>query len=314
MSTPRVLLAAAAALLMFVAGASAQAPAPAPAAPNSLAAARILYASAEYGGALDMLNGLRSENPTQQERQSIDLYRALCLVAVGDMAEAHRIIDGMISEDPLYRPPTDDVPPRLRAAFGDARRRLLPGIVQQGYIAAKAAFDKKEYPEAARGFTQVLAALSDPDIESVSAQPPLADLKVLATGFHDLAVKAATPPPPPPAPEPPPAPVAPAPEPVADPTPRVYSPADPNVVPPTTVRQTLPPYPGRVMPGAMVIEVTIDETGAVQAATMEGEPNPAYDRAVLTAAKSWEYRPATLNGTPVKYRKRIQITLAPPSK
>ena len=30
---------------------------------RSLAAARTLYASAEYGGALDMLNGLLSENP-----------------------------------------------------------------------------------------------------------------------------------------------------------------------------------------------------------------------------------------------------------
>jgi outer membrane biosynthesis protein TonB len=40
-------------------------------------------------------------------------------------------------------------------------------------------------------------------------------------------------------------------------------------------------------------------------------PNPAYDKVVLGAAKTWQYQPATLNGKPVKYRKRIQITLVP---
>ena len=32
---------------------------------------------------------------------------------------------------------------------------------------------------------------------------------------------------------------------------------------------------------------------------------------VLGAAKTWLYKPATLNGVPVKYRKMIQIVLRP---
>ena len=44
---------------------------------------------------------------------------------------------------------------------------------------------------------------------------------------------------------------------------------------------------------------------------MASPPNAAYDRLVLGAAKTWQYQPATLNGKPVKYRKRIQITLVP---
>ena len=44
---------------------------------------------------------------------------------------------------------------------------------------------------------------------------------------------------------------------------------------------------------------------------MASPPNPAYDRLVLGATKTWQYQPATLNGKPVKYRKRIQITLVP---
>jgi TonB family protein len=293
----------AAALLAAGTDAWAQAPAPA----VSLATARTLYASAEYGGALEMLNGLATAAPAGPERQSIELYRALCLVAVGNNAEAAKVIDAMIVQDPLFRPAADDVPPRLRSAFTDARKRLLPGILQQNYVSAKSAFDKKDYASAAKGFSQVLAALNDPDIESAAGQPPLADLKVLASGFNDLAAKAAAPPPAP-------APVAPppAPEPVVDKTPRIYSPADTNVVPPMTIRQSVPPYPGRVLLGGqLVMDIVIDIDGAVESATMASPPNPAYDKLVLQAAKTWQYQPATVNGRPVKYRKRIQLSLVP---
>jgi protein TonB len=293
-------LVAAAALLAAVTGASAQAPAPA----ASLATARTLYASAEYGGALDMLNGLVNETPAGPERQAIELYRALCLVAVGNNAEAVKVIDAMIVQDPLYRPATDDVPPRLRSAFTDARKRLLPGLVQQHYVAAKASFDKKDYAAAAKGFSQVLAGLNDPDLASASSQPPLSDLKMLATGFNDLAAKAIAPPP---APTP-----APSAEAMVDRTPRIYSPSDTDVVPPATVRQDVPPYPGRVLVGgSLMMDVIIDTDGSVESAMMGGPPNPAYDRLLLQAAKAWQYRPATLNGKPVKYRKRIQLTLVP---
>ena len=293
-------LVAAAALLAAVTGASAQAPAPV----ASLSTARTLYASAEYGGALDMLNGLASGTPAGPERQAIELYRALCLVAVGNNAEAVKAIDAMIVQDPLYRPAADDVPPRLRSAFTDARKRLLPALVQQQYVAAKVSFDKKDYTAAAKGFSQVLAGLNDPDLDSVSSQPPLSDLKMLATGFHDLAAKAVAPPP------------APAPTPsveaMVDRAPRIYSPSDTDVVPPVTIRQAVPQYPGRVMVGgSLLMDVIIDTDGSVESATMGGQPNPAYDRLVLQATKTWQYQPATLNGKPVKYRKRIQLTLVP---
>jgi len=297
-------LVAAAALLAAVTVASAQAPAPV----SSLATARTLYASAEYGGALDMLNGLVTETPAGPERQAIELYRALCLVAVGNNAEAVKVIDAMIVQDPLYRPAADDVPPRLRSAFTDARKRLVPGLVQQRYVAAKASFDKKDYAAAAKGFSQVLAGLNDPDLESASSQPPLSDLKMLATGFNDLAAKAIAPPPAP-------APAAPSAEAMVARAPRIYSPSDTDVVPPVTVRQAVPQYPGRVLlGGSLLMDVIIGTDGSVESATMGGQPNPAYDRLLLQAAKSWQYQPATLNGTPVKYRKRIQLTLLPTTR
>jgi hypothetical protein len=42
---------------------------------------------------------------------------------------------------------------------------------------------------------------------------------------------------------------------------------------------------------------------------MTGSVTQNYDAMVLTATKAWRYRPATLNGVPVKFRKTVQITI-----
>src|SRR6185503_21325310 len=165
------------------------------AAQETLANARQLYASADYKSALTMLNTLLATSPSPQDRQSIELYRTFCLVAIGNTDEANKAIEAMVSRDPLYRPNMDDVPPRLRTVFSDARKRLLPALIQERYIIAKTAFDRGDYKIAAEGFTQVLVALGDPDIGPAAKQPPLADLRVLASGFNDLTVRALTPPP-----------------------------------------------------------------------------------------------------------------------
>ncbi len=272
---------------------------------SSLNAARELYASAEYDQALSMLNGLASEGLSSQDRQAVDLYRTLCLMAMGNATEANKAIEGIITRDPLYRPGDEDVPPRVRSALSDVRKRLLPSIIQQKYVVAKTAFEQQDFKSAAAGFEQVLNGLSDPDIAPVAAQPPLSDLKMLATGFNDLTVKNLAPP------------AAPAPVPAADVPPepaelRVYSASDGDVVPPLALKQAIPPYPGRVMQSGMgVIEVLIDEFGMVEEAVFETPINAQYDRLTLQAARGWLYRPATLNGQPVKYRKRIQVSLVP---
>jgi TonB family protein len=92
----------------------------------------------------------------------------------------------------------------------------------------------------------------------------------------------------------------------------VYSSADVNVVPPMIIRQFLPAIPTTTALPANaqgVIEVVIDETGAVESATMRVQLNPAYDRQAVIAAKTWLYKPATYNGVPVKFRKAVQIAL-----
>jgi TonB family protein len=59
------------------------------------------------------------------------------------------------------------------------------------------------------------------------------------------------------------------------------------------------------------IEVVIDENGNVIAANMRGPVTPAFDRQVVTAAQNWRYKPATINGVPVKFRKLIQVAITP---
>jgi TonB family protein len=280
--------------------------------PDSVATARDLYASAAYEDALAVLNRLPKSGQSADEVRTAEETRALCLIALGRDAEAQRAIEAVIAGDPAYRP-ASDLSPRVRTAFTDVRKRMLPTVIQRFYTDAKAAFDRKEYEAAIAGFNRMLETMADPDALAVSNQPPLSDLRTLAAGFRDLAVTAATPPPPPPVPaEPTPAPaqlvVPPAP-PVQE-IARTFSSADSGVTPPAVVRQDLPPYPwNNVIPKVGMIEVVIDETGAVESAVVRQSVNPRYDTLATEATKNWHYRPATLNGKPVKYRKLVQINI-----
>lgn len=269
---------------------------------DPLAAARELYASARYDEALAVLNGLRpAVTETVVDRKAIEQYRSLCLLALGRGSEAGTAIAAVVTADPMYQPGEAEASPRVRAAFSEVRQRLLPEIASTRYEAAKAAFDRKEYDLAQRQFKAVVALVDDPDMGG-----RLADLRVLAAGFLDLAAAAAAPPAPP-KPEPVAAP-PPAPEP-----PRVYSSDDADVRPPVVVRQELPRVPALIAQQTRsrgLLELVIDEQGRVAAMTMRTSLHPMYDSLLLTAARDWRYRPATQNGKPVKYRKLIQVALA----
>jgi TonB family protein len=276
---------------------------------DSLTAARDLYASAAYEDALAVLSRLNAAGLRPDDGRTADQYRALCLLALGKTAEASQAIEAVVAGQPLYRPSEGDVSPRVRTAFSDVRRRVLPGLVQQRYAQYKVAFDRKDYQTASAGFNELLTLYADPDLANAAARPPLADLRVLIGGFYELSLQATAPPP---APEPAPvrASVAPTPQ-VPEPL-KFYSSADGDVVPPVVLRQQVPPYPGQVkqaMVGA--IEVVIDENGNVVQATMRGSVAPAYDRQVVNAAQNWRYRPATIHGVPVRFRKMVQVVITP---
>jgi hypothetical protein len=277
---------------------------------ETVAAARDLYTSANYEDALAVLNRLDSPASQPTDRMAINQYRAFCLLALGRTPEAERAIEAVLSVDLLYRPADAAMSPRLRSAFAAVRQRMLPAIVQVEYTRAKAAFDKQDFPAAIAQFDRVLQALADPDLGAVGQNPPLSDLRTLAHGFRDLSAKAAAPPP---------APVSAPPAPVVAPASvmkgGIFGAGEPGVRPPVIVRQVLPPFPRELMAQRRdgILEVIISEAGAVESAQMRTSMHPRYDLTVLTAAKSWKYQPATLNGTPVKFRKVINVSVKPTS-
>ena len=235
-----------------------------------------------------MLNRLRLPT-SRDERRTIDQYRAFCLLALGRAAEADSAIEAVVTAEPSFHPSDAEVSPRVRTAFSDVRRRMLPTIIQQKYAQAKAAFDRKEFAAAADGFSQVLGLMTEPDIASAAKQPPLSDLRTLAVGFHDLSASAAAPPPPPPPPLPAPSPpqqiqptATPIPQLAAIPAvPRIYDANDTKVVPPTIVRQVVPPFSSRAVPsGQGMVEVIVQRAGSRwRSIAMPVSRGPRQDRA-----------------------------------
>jgi TonB family protein len=271
---------------------------------DSMAVARELYASAAYEDALAVLDRLsgRVPEPADAERRSIQQYRAFCLLALGRDDEAERAIESLVLVEPSFSPSAMEVSPRVRAAFADVRHRMLPAVIRHQYTEAKAAYDAGAFDAAAGRFRRVRDLLDDPDLRDAAGGQPLSDLRMLSDGFHALSVAAAAPPPPPLAlvEEPPPA------------VPAIYAFTDADVVPPVTLHQALPAYTRETFSSVRgVLEVVIDEQGAVESAAIRASVDKGYDRLALTAAASWRYRPATLEGVPVKYRKLIQIALEP---
>jgi hypothetical protein len=205
--------------------------------PGPLAAAKDLYASARYDEALTALNALRADDGV--DRKSVEQYRSLCLLALGRTSEAESAIGAVVTADPTYQPGETDASPRVRVLFTEVRRRLLPDLATARYLAAKAAYDRREWSAAEHQFRLVLALIDDPDTGG-----RLRDLRVLTIGFLELSAKAVEPPPPPPPPAPEPAAptpgTVPAPSAVVHSTPepgRIYSLDDTAVSPSTIVKQ-----------------------------------------------------------------------------
>ena len=85
---------------------------------------------------------------------------------------------------------------------------------------------------------------------------------------------------------------------------------DLDVTPPVTVKQDIPRFSRPVLVEKKgMLFVVVDETGRVESAIVTEPTDRVYDQLLLAAAKTWTYRPATRDGPPVRYRKRIQVTL-----
>jgi TonB family protein len=294
---------------------------------DTLSAARELYLSADYDGALAVLDRLAGD--PHGSRTALAEFRVFCLLALERSDEARQAIKGIVEADPFYLPSEAEASPRNRAVFRDTRKAVLPGIAQRAYAEAKASFERHD-PSAAIEFDRLIALLDDPDLQD----PQLSDLRTVAAGFRDLS-KAAAAAPAPPLPQ----------TTVSIPLPpiKVESlPAGPLTGSPTRIRVSTrgalpllgpqgPPPSGLEPPVALsqqmprwspkgaaalaelngAIELLIDEQGSVADVTLRQSIYPAFDKQLLSAARKWKYRPAMLNGTPVSFLKVIEIQIQP---
>ena len=272
------------------------------------------YTAAAYEDALATLT--RVEQASPDVARQVEQYRVFCLFALGRTAEAETSAEAFMRSQPLAR--LDDASPRIEAMFLAVRKRLLPSLIRAEYRTARSALDEKNFPKGEPHLIQTRKMLAAAQ-EAGAWDEGLADLSVLVDGFIELGRRAA------PAPaEAPPQPAAPVATPrEADSRPRaeapvavaIYTTGDEGVVPPVVIDQTLPSLPSalrgimRLARPTGLLEVLVDETGTVQASEIRQSTHPSYDALLLNASRGWKYRPATKDGTPVRFRKRILISV-----
>jgi tetratricopeptide (TPR) repeat protein len=290
-----------------------------------------LYAAAAYEEALEALDKLTSAEAAPADRAAVDHMRMLCLLALGRTADAEQAIVSLLDQQPTYRLNEDDAAPRVLRLFNEVRQRALPDVVRRRYREAKRLYDAKQHEQADTAFAVVRDLLAEP-VLAKSEDPALVDLTHLAAGFADLnraaldaeerravaaraaemaraaeaaralevaansptdaAVPRSAPPP--------------------DLASHIFEAGDADVAPPIIERQDISrwvsnlPRP-RAGTNLGSIEVVIDESGAVTAATIRASVSRFYDTMLLESSKLWRYKPATRQGRPVKYRRVIAI-------
>jgi hypothetical protein len=148
---------------------------------DPLAAAKAAYVATEYEEALKLLSSpaLASDDA--------DMYRALCLLALGRMNEVDGILRALVVRNPSYRMSEHDVTPRMIAIFQEVRARTLLAMIKEAYADAKAVFDAGRFADASSRFSSVLG-LIDREAASLERDAPAArDVAQLARGFRELA-------------------------------------------------------------------------------------------------------------------------------
>lgn len=94
-------------------------------------------------------------------------------------------------------------------------------------------------------------------------------------------------------------------------TAHLYSKSDPGVVPPRAVYPRLPDETlvARVPEDRTILELVIATDGLVERVKLETAPRDIHEFMLVSAAKTWQFAPATVNGRPVRFRHRLAIVL-----
>ena len=278
--------------------------------------AKSRYEEAAYEDALKILDGV--EPASANERVQVEQYRALCHIALGHTEQAERAVIALVDADPTYLPPTTIASPRVLAIVVETRRRHIPEVVRRLLDSGRAAFAEKNMVLAAGQFSLLLKLLDD---AAMADRPERADFRTLAQGFAALASS--------------PAPAASTSSTAATPEAAATSstaatpgsapggqaaasrPAAPrSLTPAVPLQETLPLWrpPNQTIghneySGSLRLQIGAD--GRVKSATMVKPSHPLYDAALLGAAKTWRYKPATQDGVNTESERVIAIRLRP---
>ena len=272
------------AVLLTALLALAQSAGPAAADPE-LEAVKRLYATAAYEDALTRMSLLDGRS----DPNTLDQYRALCLLGLGREVDADQTLERIVLRSPQFRVPANAASPAFLARFASVRRRVLPVAANKAYAKAKTSFDLKDYATAADQLRELLLVLRD---ETASGDPVLATLQQLAEGSLRLTEAE-----------------------LAAASREIYSALDFAVIPPVELERNIPPWnpPAQLVWRSFrgVVQVVVDESGNVESARMVESLADFYDAGLLEAARSWRFKPAQRAGQPVKYRKLVEITMRP---
>jgi TonB family protein len=262
--------------------------------------AKALYHAAEYEEALTLLVTIDADDAA--DRRELDVYRALCLLALGRTADAERALAALVVFDPMYEVDAENFSPRLVSLFRDVRMRTLPAVVRNLYLRAKASYDRRDYVAAASEFHEVLALI--PRAAPAGRSDDLQQLTLLAAGFAALAADSAA---------------ASARElrttdgPSGSSSPAVYTPSDRDVVGPVEIVRPVPTRvgstadDGRLRVHQGLVEVLINEQGLVESAEIRRPISPAFDASLLEAIRLWRFQPALRHGVPVRFRRHFEV-------
>jgi len=255
-----------------------------------------LYASAAYEDALSAVGKIEAGGGASS--LEAEQYRIFCLVALGRTDEAEQAVESTLTAHPEYRPDAAQASPRIQSLFSQVRRRIGPALVKRLYQQGRAAMERKDRDEAVAQFESMLRIANDPDVRGDAT---VSDLKELGSGFLELS-KAL--PAKPKADEP----AAPA---------ATVSAAPSVVVPPSVIQQRLPvwiPDPvSRSTEFRGSVRVQISAEGKVVSAQIVRSVHPAYDQALLRAARTWLYVPAKKDGVGIPSEKTVEVAVTAPT-
>ena len=149
---------------------------------DTLVAARAAYLATDYEHALTILSA--PGDPTLADQS--DVYRALCLLALGRMNDVDRVLRSIATRNPSFRMSDAEVTPRMIALYEEVRRSTVEGMARDAYADGKMHFDAGRFAEASARFGAAIALLG-PDDRSQGEGSQADDLRQLARGFKDLA-------------------------------------------------------------------------------------------------------------------------------